>query len=247
MDVESEDGIAADPEWQTMTIAQLKQEAVRLENLAKQLRESRLASAVDATQAKISALRAYMRSKLTGGQKFDSLTATLKKRQKGREHLELLLSEATTKRVDELTAQIQSSREEEADLQKELDECKAELHDNADGPPEDHNVQKALQCAMSSFQQDVPTQAPGGGDLMKVLEKVLTSFAAQILPKAPVPDLVSVDGDSKLPPTLPASPSEIPQMLDGDQEYGAAIKKATALPGPYAKKQNTNGCPDEGK
>ena len=120
------------------------------------------------------------------------LTASLKKRQKAREHLEILLSEAV-KRVDELTAQVQTSKEAEYELQRDLDACRSEIQEALSVPDPngsaqvDGNMQRAMDAAKLAFQQELPTQPQHAPELLAVLEKTLSNFACQIMPKPSPP------------------------------------------------------------
>ena len=122
----SEEGPDTNPEWASLDISQLKQEGHRLEKPHRELVETKCSAATEHVQAKLSLLKACLRSRWAISQRLDSLAAALKETQKTMQGLEAKETDLMAQ-LEATRAKMLQTAEEETDLTRQLDEAKREV------------------------------------------------------------------------------------------------------------------------
>ena len=244
-----------DPSWREMSVQQLKTEATKMVALQKQLKDNRLQVACDELGSRLQSLRSYMRSKLSNGQRLDTLEASLRKQRALYDSLKQQKLD-TEKKLEELQDRMAEVDTKEKEILAELEEAKKELiQDTLPDSPLDSGstqVQRTLEAVCQEFQSALPNAADVQvkTEMMGIVKSALGAFATRILPPPAVialpPSPVMEGGAQEMEATQKATSLEIAaaqqqQALELPQEYGAVPRAASKLSGPYLAATNPKG------
>ena len=176
-----------DDAWSGCSMGQLKQEAHRLEQLIKTLKDTKLPC--DPAQARLAQLRTYMRAQLPLTQRLDSLQAQVKKQAKLRETLETSIEDQRKKLV-ESEEKLKQAGEKEAELQRELAEVMKEASSDTvlDSEVGAQEVEAHVHDACREFQEACRGRGTIPGDdvlqqVQHVHANLLPSFCQKWFPR----------------------------------------------------------------
>ena len=234
--------------WKDQSLASLKQELAKLEEVNRALRETKCASAQEEVAQKIQSLKLQIQSRMPQGQRLQVLESQHRKAQQLRQKIEFQVSEVRS-RLAELEEKHKDAMEAEFAAQKSLDALRLDLAKNiAEEEEAFQDTDAEINMRLSELQQQVPTN---------LLSQLSALRAAVLKKKAPALPTPADAGDGAAPTLPPTVPDTGNQAVDEDAgssqsvlavpaKYEAAKSASTAQRSePYA--ENQQGDSGKGK
>ena len=210
--------------WQDLTPAQIKAEVQRLEQLAKQMRDLKLTKAETEITQQLEELRAYQRSKMSGGQRIDTLQAAVRRA--------LATQEKTMEQIAELNAKLEEqkqklakARQEEIQTTEALEQAKREMVEDKNNNKEvtgmEHTAASAA-FATALMPEHLPPEVATFvqikiNDLLAKVQADIQQTVSSALALPPTPRLEETEETQAAPPAALAA-AGIQQPMNASQE-----------------------------
>ena len=225
---------AEDPQWGSMTLKELKAECSRLENINRQLKDSRCVTASSELGPRISLLKLHMQKRLPQSQQLEVLGSQLRKLQSQRERA-ITAEQDAKKKLDECALKVVQLTEEERLAQRALDNLRAEL---ANQPEPEESLPadsvEQLEAVLTALNAEV---TPETYQKTKSLFDKL-KLRANAGPPLPKPGNESAPASTPLQPTAPDGSQSVLTPADAQPPYDAVLPpSAGARAHPYAEGQ----------